>query len=263
MGKPIGRRCWFKYGADAVIICSDGFVSVTALISVGVQQPKNAISYKILQLVNNDVQSYSANFGWMGVVYPLGNKVIINVPQNANSRSYQYVMNTINNNWCSFGLISSPWNAACFCVLGDKLYYGGNTIVAQADTGQSDAGTQILGTVKPAFSYIGTDRQKRFTMVRPMIQTTGQVTPALALNTDFSNVLPTGTPTFSTTANPMWNVALWNVSFWASGPLLQKDWQTIYGIGFAATVYLTLASTVSQVALLSLDYVYEQGSGIL
>ncbi len=233
------------------------------MISVGIQQPKNALSYKILQLVNNDIQAYSANFGWQGVVFPLGNKIIINVPENTNSRMHQYVMNTINDAWCSYGLITSPWNAACFCVLGDKLYYGGNTIVAQADIGQSDAGTQILGTVKPAFSYIGTDRQKRFTMVRPLIQTTGQVSPTLALNVDFQNILPTGTPTFSTTANPMWNVALWNVSFWASGPLLQKDWQTVYGIGFSATVYMTLASTVSQVALLSFDYVLEAGQGIL
>lgn len=263
LGKPIGRRCWFRYGADAIIICSDGFVSVTSLISVGIQQPKNTLSYKILSLVNADVQAYSANFGWQGVVFPLGNKIVINVPENTNSRMHQYVMNTINDAWCSYGLISSPWNASCFCVLGDKLYYGGNTIVAQADVGPNDNGAQILGTIKPAFSYIGTDRQKRFTMVRPLIQTTGQVTPALALNVDFANVLPTGTPTFSTTANPMWNVALWNVSFWASGPLLQKDWQTVYGIGFSATVYMTLASTVSQVALLSLDYVYEQGAGIL
>jgi len=263
LGKPIGRRCWFKYGSDAIIICSDGFVSVTSLISVGIQQPKNSISYKIMQLVNNDVQAYSQNFGWQGVVFPLGNKIIINVPENTNSRYHQYVQNTINNSWCSYGLQTSPWNAATFCVLGDKLYFGGNTIVAQADVGPSDAGAQILGTVKPAFSYMGSDRQKRFTMVRPLVQTTGQVTPALALNVDFANVLPSGTPTFSTTANPMWNVALWNVSFWSSGPLLQKDWQTVYGIGFAGTIYLTLASTVSQVNLLSLDYVFEQGSGIL
>jgi hypothetical protein len=93
-GKPIGRRCWFKYGADAVIIGADGFASVTNLISVGIQQPQGAISYKILSLVNADVAAYSANFGWEGVVHPFGNKVIINVPQNTNSRQHQYVMNT-------------------------------------------------------------------------------------------------------------------------------------------------------------------------
>lgn len=263
LGKPLGRRCWFKYGADAVIICSDGFVSVTKLISVGIQQPQDAISYKILQLVNQDVQAYSTNFGWEGTVYPLGNKIIINVPENTNSRMHQYVQNTINSSWCTYGFISSPWNAATFCVLGDKLYYGGNTIVAQCDTGANDSSAQILGTMKPAFSYVGTDHQKRFTMVRPLIQTTGLVSPTLALNVDFQNTLPTGVPTFSTTQDSMWNVALWNVSFWSIGPIIQKDWQTVYGIGFSATVYMTLASTVSAVNVLSFDYVLEAGSGIL
>lgn len=263
MGKPIGRRCWFKYGADAIIICSDGFVSVTKLISVGIQQPEDAISYKILQLVNNDVTMYSKNFGWEGIVYPLGNKIIINVPENTNSRQHQYVQNTINSSWCTYGLIASPWNAATFCVLGDTLYYGGNTIVSQCDVGPNDAGSQIFGSLKPAFSYVGTDHQKRFTMVRPLIQTTGNVSPALALNVDFQNVLPTNTPTFSTTQDSLWNVALWNVSYWSTGPIVQKEWQTVYGVGFSATVYMTIASTVSQVNILSFDYLLEAGGGVL
>lgn len=262
MGKPIGRRCWFKYGADAIIICSDGFVSVTQLISVGIQQPRTAISYKILSLVNEAVANYSKNFGWEGQVYPLGNKIIINVPQNTNSRMNQFVMNTISNAWCSYGLITSPWNASTFCVLGDKLYFGGNKYIALCDAGQSDGGANIIGSIKPAFSYIGTDRQKFFTMVRPLLQTTGTVFPTLAVNVDFENVLPTGTPTFSASGQSLWNVALWNVSFWATGPTIQKNWQTISGIGFSATSYLVVSAQLGTVNLLSLDYLYKLG-GIL
>lgn len=262
MGKPIGRRCWFKYGSDAIILCSDGFVSVTKLISVGIQQPQSAISYKILNLVNADVQAYSANFGWQGVVYPLGNKIVINVPQNTNSRQHQYVMNTISGAWTTYGLISSPWNAATFCVLGDKIYFGGSTIVAECDNGRSDNGAQISGAVQPAFSYMKSDRQKQYTLVRPLLQTSGTVTPAMTLNVDFQTQTPITTPTFSTSTDSLWNVALWNVSYWSIGPIVQKQWQTIYGVGFSATVYMTLASTVSTADLLSFDYVLKDG-GIL
>lgn len=259
MGKPLGRRCWFKYGADAIILCSDGFVSVTKIISVGIQQPKDAISYKILNLVNQDVQDYSANFGWQGVVHPIGNKIIINVPENTNSRQHQYVMNTVSDSWTTYGLISSPWNAATFCVLGDKIYYGGSGIVALCDVGQSDSGTQIMGSVQPAFSYMKTDKQKQFTMVRPLLQTSGTVIPAMVLNVDFQTVLPTNTPTFSLTVDSLWNVALWDVSFWSIGPIVQKQWQTVFGVGFSATIYMTLASTVSTANLLSFDYTLRDG----
>lgn len=260
VGKPIGRRCWFKYGADAIIICADGAVSVAKLISVGVLQPQTSITYKIQQLINNDVQMYVNNFGWEGVVYPLGNKVIINIPENTNSRLHQYVQNTINGAWCSFGMINSPWNAATFCVLGNNLYFGGSTFVALCDTGQNDNGTQIVGSGVPAFSYMKTDKQKQYTMVRPLLLTTGDVTPALSLNTDFAVQLPTGTPTFETTTAALWNVALWDVSYWSTGPTIQKNWQTVTGIGFSATIYLQVASKLASVSWLSTDYVLRDGS---
>lgn len=265
-GKPIGRRCWFKYGADAVIICADGLISVTKLISVGIQQPEDAVSYKIQNLINNDAQTYGANFGWEGVVYPLGNKLIINVPENTNSRYHQYVQSTVaadkrgRNSWCTYGMITSPWNAATFCALGNKLYFGGNTTVALADTGTNDNGSQIVGSVQPAYSYMKTDKQKQYTMVRPLLQTTGNVTPVMSLNVDFQNSPPTGTPTFSTTTASLWNVALWNVSYWSTGPIIQKNWQTVSGIGFAATIYLQVASKLSTVDFLSVDYLLRDGS---
>lgn len=261
-GKPIGRRCWFKYGSDAVIITQGGIVSVTKVISVGIQQPEDAVSYKIQRLINDDISMYSANFGWEGVVYPLGNKVILNIPENTNSRSHQFVMNTINSQWCSYGMISTPWNATAFCSIGSNLYFGGNTVVQKCDTGQSDGGSQIVGSLVPAFSYMKTDKQKQFTMVRPILLTTGTVTPVMSLNTDFNITLPTGTPTFSTAGVSLWNVALWNVSFWSTGPTVQKNWQTVFGVGFSATVYLQVASKLSTVELLSFDYVLRDG-GIL
>lgn len=263
VGKPLGRRCWFKYGADAVILCADGAVSVAKLISVGVLQPQTSITYKIQKLISDDITMYANNFGWEGCVYPFGNKIVINVPENTNSRMHQYVQNTVGGTsgaWCSFGFISSPWNGATFCTLGNSLYFGGSGFVAQCDTGQSDNNAQILGSALPAFSYMGTDKQKQYTMVRPLLQTTGDVTPVMALNTDFQVVLPTGTPTFSTTNAALWNVALWNVSYWSTGPTIQKNWQTVSGIGFSASTYLQIASKLSTVNWLSMDYVLRDGS---
>lgn len=262
MGKPVGRRCWFKYSNDAAVICSDGLVSVQRVISVGIKNPKDAISYKIQQLINADIQNYSGNFGWQGVVYPLGNKVILNVPQSSNSQSHQYVMNTLHGAWCSYGLMNSPWNASCFCVLGDKLYWGGNTIVYQGDTGVNDSGTQIFGSMQPAFSYFGTNRQKRFTMLRPIMLTSGALTPALGLCLDFATKLPTGTPTFSQQAGGIWGVSLWGSGLWGGSLTVQKNWQTVYGVGFSASIYMQVATTKSEVRVLSFDWTMEDG-GVL
>ena len=42
-------------------------------------------------------------------------------------------MNTITNAWCTFGKNASPWNAFCWEVLTDNIYFGANGFVAQAD----------------------------------------------------------------------------------------------------------------------------------
>lgn len=258
IGTPIGRRCWFRLGSDTVILCSDGFVSMQEMISIGRVSQKGDISYKILNLVNADVQSYGSNFGWQGLVYPIGNKVIINVPEVVDSVSHQYVMNTITGSWCRF----TGWNASSFCVLGDVLYFGGNGVVAKADSGSADNTTDINGLMKTAFSYLGTDRQKMFTMVRVIVQANGDLSAVSFLNTDFDNQLPTSAPVTSVGTGSPWNTSPWNTSPWAPGYQLFKDWQGIYGVGFSASLYYSIKTNAIQAKVQAIDYCFQDG-GVL
>jgi hypothetical protein len=258
IGQPIGRRCWFRYGDDAIVICADGFQKVSAVVAVDKISERNTLSYKILNLVNNDVQAFSNHFGWEGAVYPLGNKVLINVPQTENAVQYQYVMNTISDAWCVF----TGWNAATFLVSQGNLFYGGNGVVVEADTGFNDNGASVSASMQPAFSYFGTTQQKHFKMVRPVVATIGNVLTALALNVDFQTVVPTGSATFSGTAGSPWDISAWDSSLWAPPVTIQKNWQSAPGIGFAGTVFLTAANNAGPVNLQSIDYLFEPG-GVL
>ena len=264
IGKPVGRRCWFKNGADTIIICSDGFVSLTKEIAIGRVNQGEDISYKILTLVNQQIQNHKSNFGWEGILYPLGNKLIINVPQSENNWSSQFVMNSINNSWCTFGLFSSPWNAATFCVVDDVLYFGSSTFVAQADINgvYSDGGANIVGTLKTAFSYMGSDQQKFWKMARPLLASTGTINAALNINTDFSDVPPTSTPTFSGGQGSPWDTSPWDVSPWSPGISTQTGWDTISGIGFCAALYIKAATNAVPIQLLSTDFLFTPG-GVL
>lgn len=256
-GRPIGRRCWFKVGADAVVICSDGFISVSKLIQFGQTGEDQTISYKILNLVNSDVQQYSANFGWEGQLYPLGNKIIINVPVNENALQYQYVMNTITKQWGKF----SAWNYATFLVDRDTIYAGGSTVVDQVDTGSDDKGSYINTQIQPAFSYMDYPGQKRWTMIRPTWQSQGVVSPALILNTDYQSATPSTSPQFTPMGGAPWNTSPWNTTPWGSGYTITKNWELAPGVGFAGTVYME-TTTNQPTQLLSIDYLVEKG-GVL
>ena len=261
-GIPVGRRCILNYGTDALLLTSDGLVSVTKLMQQGRVNTAEAPSYKIQFALNSDIQAYNANWGWELALYPQGNKVFINVPATTESTIYQYVMNTIHGAWCTFGKMASPWAAATFCVLGNSLYFGGKDYVALADSGQSDDNTNIQATLKTAFTYMGTDTQKYITMCRPIVLTDGNLTVISYLNMDFQDQPSSAAPTFTGSAGSAWNTSSWNTSPWAVGLTPQKNWQTVGGVGFAASLYFSAAVNDITCQLASIDYVFQPG-GVL
>lgn len=260
IGIPVGRRCWFKYGADTVLITSDGYVQLSNLLTAGDETNQNQfLSYKIQDLVNTDIALFGQNFGWQGIVYPLGNKIIINVCTEERgtfaTAQYQYVMNTISKAWCKF----TGWLGECWEVMGDQLFYGGNGVVVQADTGFSDNSAAITGQMKPAFSYMNSHMRKLYTMVKPLLQVNGQLTIALSLNVDFEDIQPTGFPTFSGGNGGAWNSSPWNTTPWGTADVVQKNWQTISGDGVAATAYIVVTAKGLFVRFYSFDWCYKVG----
>ena len=259
VGRPVGRRCLQKIGADLVIISADGLYPLSDAMLTDRSQEQKAISYKIENLINSDVQSYGNNFGWQVLLYPIGNKIMVNVPMVENVSQYQYVMNTITQAWTVF----NGWNAACFEQMGDVLFYGTNGKVVKCDFGGTDNGAAIITDLGPAYSYFGSPGEnKQFTMARPVFQKQGSVGTSVILNTDFRNSQPTSTLTLPPSANAsFWNVAPWNTSFWSYDGQIQLNWQTVFGVGYCASLRMKTISKTSD-ALLAIDYGYQRG-GVL
>lgn len=254
IGKPVGRRCFVKVASDAIIICADGAYPLSQALQTDRAQNK-AISEKITNLINSDVATYGSNFGWQLMLYPLGNKFIVNVPQIENSTQYQYVMNTINDSWCKF----TGWNAACWEFFNDGIYFGGNGVVTQADTGTDDNGSLITANVRQAFSYFKTHLQKRFSAIRAIFSCPGTLKAAIAVNIDFSNKPPTSTSSFTANTGSPWNTSPWNTSPWQQGSSIIKQWQSVSGIGFAAAVNMSVSVKNLPISWMATDFVYEPG----
>jgi hypothetical protein len=265
IGRPIGRRFYTKVGSDVVMITADGAVMLSKSLLADRSSIKDALSDKITNLITSDVQMYNANFGWQPILYPIGNKLLVNVPRVENTAQYQYVMNTITGAWCSFGKVNntSSWNAACFEIFNDSLYYGGENGVWLCDSGYGDDGANVAATAKPAFNYFkNRGLQKLFTMIKPYFQSNAAVTALIGINLDFSDADPVSSvPVSPGGSTSLWDVSYWNVSYWGSSDTITKNWQTVTGIGAAATTKITVF-TNQQLSLQSIDYVYEAG-GIL
>lgn len=261
MGRPIGRRCFTKMGSDNVIICADGAITLSKELTTD-RNLSSALTYNIQNLITNDVTSYNGNFGWQPIYYPIGNKLIINVPAIENSVTYQYVMNTITGAWSTWNKENVGFTACCWDTFEDQIYFGGNGIVYQADVNEDDSGVAIQSDMKPAFSYFGDlGQSKLFTMARPIYVSDGPVVPTFALCLDYNDTLP-ATPSLSTGGGPPWDVALWDTRLWGGSGTLSKNWLGLGGVGYAAALRMSLLTQGVQVKLQSIDYVYE-GGGVL
>lgn len=254
IGAPVGRRFFEKYGSDIVFISSDGLTPLSKALLTDRAQRAITLTEKISPSVNSDVMSYGQHFGWQCALYPDGNKLIINVPQNEDQTSYQYVMNTITSAWCRF----TGWNAFCFAYFNGALYFGGAGFVAQADVGFNDGGAAIQSDIKPAFNYFRMrGQEKLFHMMRPVFLTNAPIRPQLDISVDFSNLIPTASPTFSQANLNLWDLTPWDARLWSDSQAVQADWESIDGLGYAATFRMRALTQDVQFSLVSVDFQFE------
>lgn len=257
LGAPIGRRCLKKYAADLVLICQDGLIPFSTGLQSDRLDTRAAITDKISGAISSAIGTSSANFGWDITPYPKGDALILNVPFGVGTQQ-QYVMNSITKAWCSF----TGWEANCFEVFQDDLYFGGDGYIAKAWSGTIDVDTNIEADAKQAFNFFGTSNQKHITMARPTMLSDGAPSVLCALNMDFSDDAPTSAISFAPIAYATWGTGLWGAGLWGGGLVPSSNWQYVAGIGNSAAIRMKTAAQGMQLQWASTDLVMQDG-GIL
>ena len=184
--------------------------------------------------------------------------LILNIPIPAGIE--QYVMHTITKSWARFTNIQGY----CWEVSGDAdMHFGGNGFVGIFYDATSDDQANITATAQQAYSYFDSPGQlKRFTMVRPILQSTGGVPSVLCgISVDFDTQSQLGAVSFNpnTQTEGIWDTAKWDGNTWSGGLITTKIWQGVTGIGYTGSVNLNAASRGIELHWASTDYVMEAG----
>jgi len=259
MGRPIGRRCFTKAGADVLVITTDGAFPLSKALLTDRSQINLAATDNISNIFTADIQTYGSVYGWQPIIHPIGKKLIINIPTTEGSVAHQYVMNTTHGAWTKF----TGWDAICWETLGDDLYFGGSDGVYKADTGNSDNGSAITCVAQQAFSYFGNKTGiKKWTMARCIFISNGTINPAVLLNVDFAQNRTTVSPSFVDNIGSTWDVAPWDTSSWTRGDNIIKNWQTVTGVGYSGGIRVVTETEDLTCQWVSTDFVYELGAVI-
>jgi len=227
IGPPLGPKALLKYGGDLALLTSDGVVPLSSALKLDrSQQNEVALTAKIMNAFSAAVKAYGGNYGWQGILYPGtsssndtdaagGSLAIVNVPITSLGTSMQFVQNVLTGAWCRFLNI----NAFCWELANDGVYFGGTAGVYQWDQGASDNGIAIVGDLKTAFTNFGDGaRQKKFKMIRPLMNTSPLVQPALEVDVDYQESSPIAVPTV--------------VDPGSTSQLIRYDWTGASGVGY-------------------------------
>ena len=261
LGQTFTRRCFFKWAGDLLLLTQDGLVPLASALQSSRLDPRVNLTDKIYYPISQAATNFYANFGWQIQYYASENMLILSIPTNTGME--QYVMHTITKSWARFTGIQ----AYCWEVSGDNsMHFGGDGFVGNFYTASSDAGTNITAVVQQAYSYFDTPGQnKRFTMVRPILQSDGGTPSVLCgLSVDFQPIDNAGAISFNPSSQSVgvWDTAKWDANNWGGGLITSRIWQGVTGIGFSGSINLTAVAQGIELHWASTDYVMENG-GVL
>ena len=261
LGQTYSRRCFFKWSGDLLLLTQDGLVPLSSALQSSRLDPRVNLTDKIYYAVSQAATQYFANFGWQINYFASENMLILNIPITTGTE--QYVMHTITKSWGRFtGIDAHVWE-----VSGDNdMHFGGNGFVATFYTSFSDDQNNITAAAQQAYSYFDSPgRLKRFTMVRPILQSSGG-TPNVycGLSTDFQTEINLGQVSFNpaTMNDGVWDVSTWDDANWSGGLITTKIWQGVTGIGFTGSINLNVAARNIELHWASTDYIMERGGVI-
>jgi hypothetical protein len=261
LGQTFNRRCFFKYSGDLLLLTQDGLVPLASALQSSRLDPRVNLTDKIYFAVSQAASLYYNLFGWQINYYASENMLILSIPTSTGME--QFVMHTITKSWGRFTGIQGY----CWEVSGDAdMHFGGDGYVGIFYDSYSDNGANITATAQQAYSYFERPGQlKRFTLVRPILQSTGGVPDVVCgLSVDFDTQSQLGAVQFnpSTLTDGVWDTSKWDQANWAGGLITTKVWQGVTGLGFAGSINLNVASRGIELHWASTDYVMEAG-GVL
>ena len=249
--QPINIRTNIKVDGDIIIMTIDDYYSLTEILKAGRHQPTK-LTGAVQAVAGN-----SAFTGWGSVYFK--DMIIMNIPtdQSDTSEMDQHVVNRATGAACRYKDIP----ARSWVEHEEKLYFGGTDgRVFQAENGDDDDGASIEADGQSAWNPFNNPQRKRTCLVRPLIESVGQINYEFGLGFDFEQIV-TDPAAVSPVTGAEWDVAEWDVSFWAPDSVIGKRWRVARGSGDHVSIRLRV-NAMQEISWLRTDYRSEIGKNL-
>lgn len=258
IARPIGKRCFCKFGGDLLYMSYLGCVGLSKFLQSTKVDMKPSITDTIGQAFTDAASNYGSLAGWEFCISPNENILLVNIPTTEYSVSQQYVMNTNTGAWCKF----TGWNVFSWTLFGNVLYGGMAGKVGKFWQNGDDFGSLIQCYVKQAPIYLSPKaRQKQTRLLQPIFKIGGRVAVDAAIDNDFDENDNYGQAVFTTAPNSLFDTARWDSAVWGQIAQPKIDWITVADdMGYAKALRLRVLASNATVEWSATNVLYESGA---
>lgn len=252
IGRPLGRKCVTKYGADPLILVEDGLFPLSALLTSGDERQKFALSFKIQDAFSQAATKYFNNIGWQVVSFPGQDAIVVNVPIQQDGRHDQYVMNTISKAWCRFTGLDAEEFIIHKVQIGQgpgQLLFSKGRQIFQMWSGTSDHGSPIVATARQAPQDFGTPYIKEPLMFMPVFTSTSLSSYSAGIDTDFAERASQSVSLVPPSRAGRWGVTKWGFGRWGGASGTVRQWGSVAtwpGRWLSGTLKIASTSTAAK-----------------
>lgn len=262
IGRPLGKKAWFRAGGDLVIATDIGLIPLSQAIQRDVAALAPAsVSYPIETEWNRMVADYSGA-AWHSVVWPTKRMVLVAAPAAANTRHEMPVVNARTGAWS----IYTGWRATCLQVFGERCFFGSvSGKVVEAEVGGNDQGATYTATAVPQFDDLKSPASLKIAgLARAVYLAPITINLRLSVQKDYAISLPPAPDVGAVPATNLWGTGVWGASTWATAREMRPwaKWQSVSGAGSALAVAIQITSGAPAppaVELVRIDLTYDLG----
>lgn len=260
---PMSKHCVVNYGGELYVLVSTGLVPMSTLLKSETEQLGQS-DKNIFSLFFSTSQPFRTNPGWGVMLNPSSGRMICNMPMGSANSYKQAVRFMPNPVWATWsGLPSRCWawvDARVFIGSDDGKVYELNPSYLSDSDGTVGGFNPIRVDVQPAWHAYGSAGIKQFKMVLPYVISDGNPRPYLDFRVDYDESPPVNQPdTTISDVGAAWDLATWDVDYWAGKAKVWNNWQGVAAIGRVGAPRLVAHILNCKFSIAGFDVLYETG----
>lgn len=266
IGRPLGRKAFYRRGGDVLIATEGGIVPLSAVFSEDMVDLSLAAATRPIEPEWTAEAALRTTYPWEFIKWERANQLVTVMPAGVSDDLRSFVRNMETKAWCEY----TGWDMRCGCTFGDQGYIGtSDGEIMQIERGGDDDGALFTGRLALSFSDLGQgSAHKSILQARALFRARTPFNVRTSVSANYGLEWPAVPNSVADFPSSEWDDAQWDVGLWGTlNPYaVTQNWQSIGMAGHAVAPMVQITSGTDSrpiVELMGIDLTFRRGGVVV